>query len=212
MTAGSGCSSVSQQLWLLLLQLQADDSSPALASQAAAASERLAAACALSSSADLAAMHAPALIIDVTQASTLHQWQFRWVNARFIPCFLQCRIATIYKPPAYSHHACISVSFCSFGLKPCALLCLHMHYCNLLCFSALVYLWCSMQTTGRLTLLTVMSSVSSCSSAQAILCKSSCHKLCASSALLCKIQIGEHCSYTPLDACLCLPKVGVITT
>ena len=70
MNAGSGCSSVSQQLWLLLLQLQADDSSPALSSQAAAACECLAAACALSSSADLAAMHAPALINDVTQVST----------------------------------------------------------------------------------------------------------------------------------------------
>lgn len=69
MDAGSKCGSVSQQLWLLLLQLQAIDSSPALASQAAAASERLAAACALSSSADLAATHAPALIRDVTQVS-----------------------------------------------------------------------------------------------------------------------------------------------
>lgn len=69
MNAGSKCGSLSQQLWLLLLQLQAIDSSPALASQAAAASERLAAGCALSSSADLAAMHAPALVKDVTQVS-----------------------------------------------------------------------------------------------------------------------------------------------
>ena len=72
MNAGSACSSVSQQLWLLLLQLQAVDRSPTLASQAAAASDCLAAACALSSSANLAAMHAPALINDVTQVSMHH--------------------------------------------------------------------------------------------------------------------------------------------
>ena len=97
MHAGSECSSVSQQLWLLLLQLQADDSSSALASQAAAASDRLAAACALSSTADLAAMHAPALISDVTQASTHPQWQFQWINASFIP-ILQSGISTFYMP------------------------------------------------------------------------------------------------------------------
>ena len=84
--AGSGCSSVSQQLWLLLLQLQADDSSAALASQAAAVSDRLAAACALSSSADLAAMHAHALINDVTQVPIPND-SFKRINARVMPCF-----------------------------------------------------------------------------------------------------------------------------
>ena len=82
MDAGSGCSTVSQQLWLLLLQLQAVDSSPALASQAAAASDRLAAACALRSSADLAAMHAPALINDVSQVSMHPNGGCKWVPAK----------------------------------------------------------------------------------------------------------------------------------
>lgn len=81
MDAGSKCGSVSQQLWLLLLQLQAIDSSPALASQAAAASERLAAACALSSSADLAAMHAPVLINNVTQVSADPQYSYACKDA-----------------------------------------------------------------------------------------------------------------------------------
>ena len=65
---------MSQQLWLLLLQLQAADSTPALAAQAAAASDGLAAACALTTPADLAAMHAPALINTVTQVNTLARW------------------------------------------------------------------------------------------------------------------------------------------
>jgi len=66
-TAGGQCSLVSQQLWLLLLQLQASESSQELAMQAAAASQRLAAACGQSSSADLAAMHAPSLISALAQ-------------------------------------------------------------------------------------------------------------------------------------------------
>ena len=65
--AGGQCSLVSQQLWLLLLQLQASESSQELAMQAATASQRLAAACGQSSSADLAAMHAPSLISAVAQ-------------------------------------------------------------------------------------------------------------------------------------------------
>lgn len=63
---------MSQQLWLLLLQLQAADSAPALAAQAAAASDRLAAAFA-ATTAELAAMHAPALINTVTQVNALAQ-------------------------------------------------------------------------------------------------------------------------------------------
>lgn len=70
-SAGSACGSVSQQLWQLLLQLQAGDSSLALASQAAATSDRLAAACGLTSSADLAAAHAPALITQVAHVSAI---------------------------------------------------------------------------------------------------------------------------------------------
>ena len=71
--AGSACDSVSQQLWQLLLQLQAGDSSLALASQAAATSDRLAAACGLGSSADLAAAHAPALITQLAHVTTPSQ-------------------------------------------------------------------------------------------------------------------------------------------
>lgn len=75
---------MSQQLWLLLLQLQAADSAPALAAQAAAASHRLAAACALTTTAELAAMHAPALINTVTQVNMLAQWQTRLSTMLFL--------------------------------------------------------------------------------------------------------------------------------
>ena len=104
----------------------------------------------------------------------------------------------------YTHHQHTHVmhvlqSCPAAGLKPCAFLalfCLCMHFCSLLpaCSVPEVFhgLWCSMQKTGHLTLLTVMSSMSCCSSAQVIPCRSSCRKLCPSLALLCKIQIGEH--------------------
>ena len=72
--AGPQCSQVSQQLWLLLLQLQASESSPDLAAQAAAASQRLAVACHQGSSADLAAMHAPALVADLAQVTAFNVW------------------------------------------------------------------------------------------------------------------------------------------
>ena len=65
--AGGQCSLVSQQLWLLLLQLQASESSPQLAAQAATASQRLAVAGGHSSSADLAATYAPSLISALAQ-------------------------------------------------------------------------------------------------------------------------------------------------
>ena len=96
-TAGGQCSLVSQQLWLLLLQLQASESSQELAMQADAASQRLAAACGQSSSADLAAMHAPSLISALAQvcqrgvccllphslASCLHRWPVSQLQALF---------------------------------------------------------------------------------------------------------------------------------
>ncbi|DBA86358.1 TPA: hypothetical protein ACH3X2_005589 [Trebouxia sp. C0005] len=65
--AGGQCSLLSQQLWLLLLQLQASESSQELAMQAATASQRLAAACGQSSIAGLAAMHAPSLTSALAQ-------------------------------------------------------------------------------------------------------------------------------------------------
>lgn len=72
MGVGAQCSVVSQQLWQLLLQLQASESHPDLALQAAAASERLAVACNEGSSADLAATHAPALITALAQVLLVH--------------------------------------------------------------------------------------------------------------------------------------------
>ena len=71
--AGQQCSLVGQQLWLLLLQLQATDASSDLAHQAAATSERLAAACGQSSATELASIHAPALINTLTEVFTLSQ-------------------------------------------------------------------------------------------------------------------------------------------
>lgn len=65
--AGPQCQAVSQQLWLLLLQLQGSDESSALSASASQASQLLAEACGMQLSADLAALHAPALISQLAQ-------------------------------------------------------------------------------------------------------------------------------------------------
>ena len=65
--AGHQCQAVSQQLWLLLLQLQGSRGSAALSASARHASELLAEACGMQSTSDLAALHAPSLMAHLTQ-------------------------------------------------------------------------------------------------------------------------------------------------
>ena len=132
---------MSQQLWLLLLQLQAADSTPALAAQAAAASDGLAGACALTTPADLAAMHAPALMNTVTQVNTLAWWQTR-DNAvdHIMPGDKRHQSATLHQPLTSVQCNYVNVVLCLGPAKGCAylsLLLLHIHllgsYC-LFCF------------------------------------------------------------------------------